>query len=77
MCVWPYPNSGSKCDISLLCNTCNKAFSTPWELILHAQTEHSMRIFEMEAPEENEEESSFHKYVFTRDLPVPGDALVL
>ena len=46
------PAGTDKCDIALLCNTCNQAFSNPWDLMVHAQTTHAMAIFEQEEEED-------------------------
>ena len=47
------PEFDQKCDISLLCNTCNEAFNHPWDLMVHAQTIHSMHIYEKDSSPED------------------------
>jgi len=56
-------NKGSNSinDISLLCNTCSEAFKTPWDLMVHAQSAHSMHIFEYKNDDNNEDDESFSK----------------
>ena len=44
-----------KVDISLLCNSCSAAFETPWDLMVHAQSSHSMHIYEYTNDDEDEE----------------------
>merc|ERR1711878_156054 len=46
----------SMSDISLLCNTCSEAFKTPWDLMVHAQSAHSMHIFECKNDEDNNDD---------------------
>ena len=48
-------------DISLLCNTCSEAFKTPWDLMVHAQSAHSMHIFEYKNDENSEDDDSISK----------------
>ena len=45
-----------KVDISLLCNACSAAFETPWDLMVHAQSAHSMHIYEYTNDDDEEEE---------------------
>ena len=45
-----------KVDISLLCNACSAAFETPWDLMVHAQSAHSMHIYEYTTDDGEEEE---------------------
>ena len=46
----------SMSDISLLCNTCSEAFRTPWDLMVHAQSAHSMHIFEYKNDDDNNDD---------------------
>ena len=65
----PAAAGADKCDISLLCNTCNQAFTNPWDLMVHAQTTHSMMIFEQGEEEDQEEDTHIQQPIVGASQP--------
>ena len=70
-------NNDSVCDISLLCNTCSEAFKTPWDLVVHAQSAHSMHIYEYKNDENDDDDTSLKENIGNQaTLGMPDDTII-
>ena len=70
-------NNDSVCDISLLCNTCSEAFKTPWDLVVHAQSAHSMHIYEYKNDENDDDDTSLKENVGNQATSgTPDDTII-